>query len=148
MKENIKILHQSEDSVAFCVKTNDHVMLISWGWFVYWMMPSADTDFSNSRFSHIVVFLVEAFYIRFPRYSLFCPTMRISNLVSSHTSILLPTSYLIFTESEPSKRVRGYKTLFVLNSVEQEMCPANKSQITNICKLFLAKHSWAWIFLC
>ena len=30
---------------------------------------------------------------------------------------------------------------FVLNSAEHELCPADKSQITNNCKIFLAKHS-------
>ena len=43
---------------------------------------------------------------------------------------------------------RGYKTFFMLNSAEHEIFPANKSQITNNCKFFLAKHSWAWKFLC
>ena len=36
---------------------------------------------------------------------------------------------------------QGYKTFFMLNSVEHEICLANKSQITNNCKLFLAEHS-------
>ena len=31
---------------------------------------------------------------------------------------------------------------------EHEFCPTNKSQITNNIKFFLAKHSWAWKFLC
>ena len=31
--------------------------------------------------------------------------------------------------------------LFMLNSPEHENCPANKSQITNNWKFFLAKHS-------
>ena len=34
----------------------------------------------------------------------------------------------------------------MLNSAEHEICPANKSQITNNCKFFLAKYSWAWKF--
>ena len=34
---------------------------------------------------------------------------------------------------------RGYKTFFMLNSDEHEMFPANKSQITHNCELFLAK---------
>ena len=34
---------------------------------------------------------------------------------------------------------RGYKTSFMLDSAEHENCPANKSQITNNCKFFLAK---------
>ena len=34
----------------------------------------------------------------------------------------------------------------MLNLAEHEICPANKSQITNKCKFFLAKHSWAWTF--
>ena len=32
---------------------------------------------------------------------------------------------------------QGYKTLFVLNSAEHEICPANKSKITNNCNYFL-----------
>ena len=36
---------------------------------------------------------------------------------------------------------RGYKTFFMLNSAEHEICPANKSQITDNCKFFGAKHS-------
>ena len=43
---------------------------------------------------------------------------------------------------------QGYKTFFMLNSAEHEIFHANKSQITNNCKFFLAKHSWAWKFLC
>ena len=31
----------------------------------------------------------------------------------------------------------------MLNSAEHEICPVNKSQITNICKFFPAKHSQA-----
>ena len=38
-------------------------------------------------------------------------------------------------------RPRGYKTFFMLNLAEHEICPANISQITNNCKFFLAKHS-------
>ena len=41
-----------------------------------------------------------------------------------------------------------YKTFFMLNSAEHDIFPANESQITNNCKFFLAKHSWAWKFLC
>ena len=36
---------------------------------------------------------------------------------------------------------RGYKTCFMLNSAEHEICFANKSQITNNGKFFHAKHS-------
>ena len=39
-------------------------------------------------------------------------------------------------------RPQGYNFFFMLNSTEHEICRANKSQITNNCKLFLAKHSW------
>ena len=35
----------------------------------------------------------------------------------------------------------GYKTFFMLNSAEHEVCQASKSQISNICKFFLAKQS-------
>ena len=38
-------------------------------------------------------------------------------------------------------RARGYKTFFMLNSAEHEICPANISQITDNCKFFLAKQS-------
>ena len=34
-------------------------------------------------------------------------------------------------------RPRDYKTFFMLNSAEHEYFHANKSQITNSCKLFL-----------
>ena len=40
----------------------------------------------------------------------------------------------------------GYKTSFMLNSAEHEICPANKSQIITNCKFFLAKHSGGWKF--
>ena len=33
---------------------------------------------------------------------------------------------------------QGYKTFFMLNSAEHEICPLNKSQITNNSKFFLA----------
>ena len=32
---------------------------------------------------------------------------------------------------------RGYKTIFMLNSAEHEICPANKDQITDNCNFFL-----------
>ena len=40
-----------------------------------------------------------------------------------------------------ANRPRGYKTFFMLDSAEHEICPANKSQITNNCKFFFAQHS-------
>ena len=40
---------------------------------------------------------------------------------------------------------RGYKTFFMLNSAEHEICPANKSQITNNYIFFLAKCSLATV---
>ena len=43
---------------------------------------------------------------------------------------------------------RGYKTFFVLNSAEHELCPVDKSQITNNWKFCFSKHSWAWNFPC
>ena len=43
---------------------------------------------------------------------------------------------------------RSNKTFFMLNSAEHEIFHANKSQITNNAKFFLAKHNWAWKFLC
>ena len=33
---------------------------------------------------------------------------------------------------------QGYKTFFMFNSAEHEICPANKSKITNDCKFFFA----------
>ena len=45
------------------------------------------------------------------------------------------------TTVENGIRPRGYKTFFMLNSAEHEICPANKSQITDNCKFFLAKHN-------
>ena len=38
-------------------------------------------------------------------------------------------------------RPRGYKKIFMLNSAEHEICPANKSQITNNGKFFHSKLS-------
>ena len=38
-------------------------------------------------------------------------------------------------------RPRGYKTFFMLNSAEHEICPNNKSQITNNCTLLSMKIS-------
>ena len=34
---------------------------------------------------------------------------------------------------------QDYKKIFMLNSTEPEICPANQSQITNNCKFSLAK---------
>ena len=36
---------------------------------------------------------------------------------------------------------RGYNFFFMLSSAEHGISPVNKSQITNNCKFFLAKHS-------
>ena len=49
----------------------------------------------------------------------------------------------LFKVKGVQKLDRGYKTFFMLNSAEHEIVHANKSQITNNCKFFLAKHSWA-----
>ena len=35
---------------------------------------------------------------------------------------------------------RGYKTFFMLNSAEHEICPADKYQITKQCNFFLVKN--------
>ena len=40
------------------------------------------------------------------------------------------------------------KLFFMLNSAEHEIFHAYKSQIANNAKFFIAKHSWAWKFLC
>ena len=42
-----------------------------------------------------------------------------------------------------SPRPGGYKTFLMLNSAEHENVPVIKSQITNNCTVFLAKHSLA-----
>ena len=63
---------------------------------------------------------------------------------SAHWTAKSPRFPLADSEDWP----RGYKTFFILNSAEHEICPANEIQITNICKFFLAKHSWAWKCLC
>ena len=52
------------------------------------------------------------------------------------------------TNCAMNTRPWGYKTFFMLNSAEHEIFQTNKSQITNNCKFFLAKHCWAWNFLC
>ena len=51
-------------------------------------------------------------------------------------------------ETAPDPGPWGYKTFFTLNSAKHEIFPTIKSQITNNCKFFPAKHSWAWKFLC
>ena len=58
------------------------------------------------------------------------------------------TAFSIMLHERPAKtqiRPRGYKHYFMPNSAEHEICHENKSQITNNCKFFLAKHfmlSW------
>ena len=47
----------------------------------------------------------------------------------------------LVTKVEQATWPRGYKTFFMLNSTEHKICPANKSQITNNAKFFLAKHN-------
>ena len=42
----------------------------------------------------------------------------------------------------------GYKTFFMLNSAENEICSAYKQLNTNNLNFFLAKQSWAWNFSC
>ena len=37
---------------------------------------------------------------------------------------------------------------FKFNSGDYGICPANKSQISDNGNFFLAKHSWAWSFIC
>ena len=48
---------------------------------------------------------------------------------------------MILSGTARSSLPRGYKTSFMLNSAEHEICPANYSQNTNKCIFFLAKHS-------
>ena len=45
-------------------------------------------------------------------------------------------------------RPRGFKTFFMPDSSEHDICQANKSQITYNSKFFLAKHNWIWKCLC
>ena len=55
--------------------------------------------------------------------------------------------FLVLSKSELQStgprltRPRGYKTFFMLKSAEHEIIHANKSQITNNAKFFLAKYS-------
>ena len=44
--------------------------------------------------------------------------------------------YPVYLDSQAWPR---FIKLFMLNSAKHEICPANKSQITNNCKFFLAK---------
>ena len=59
------------------------------------------------------------------------------NLIKTQHSTVFDNSVVGQRRAWP----RGYKILLVLNSAEHEICPANKSRITNNCKFFLAKHS-------
>ena len=45
-------------------------------------------------------------------------------------------------------RARGYKTFFVLNSAENEICSAYEKINTNNLNFFPAKQSLAWNFSC
>ena len=45
------------------------------------------------------------------------------------------------TRRKKKNRPQGYKTFFMLDSAEHEICPANKTQITINCKFFLAKQA-------
>ena len=42
----------------------------------------------------------------------------------------------------------GYKTFFMLNSAENEICSTYKKLNTNNLNFFPAKQSWAWNFSC
>ena len=44
-------------------------------------------------------------------------------------------------ECKQTNRPQGYKTFFMLNSVKHGIFHANKSQIINNAKFFLAKHN-------
>ena len=85
---------------------------------------------------------------------LFANIMQIFQLLKISYACILPRSaelQLTITKLDRKvweNRARGYKTFFMLNSAEHEICPANKSHITNNCKFFLSEHSWAWNFLC
>ena len=59
----------------------------------------------------------------------------------SECPALDPSQYLMMSANRNQIRPRGYKTFFMLNSTEHEICLANKSLITNNCKFFLVKHS-------
>ena len=62
--------------------------------------------------------------------------------------VLQPVNTIKVILSQLAIRPRGYKTFFMLNSAEHEIFPVNKSQVTNNCKFFLAKHSWEWKIFC
>ena len=63
-------------------------------------------------------------------------------------NFLMRTTKTLISLCELAGRPRGYNFFFMLNSTEHEILPADKSQITNNCKFFLAKHSLAWKFFC
>ena len=44
----------------------------------------------------------------------------------------------LHADNEDWSDPRGYKTVFMFNSAEHEICPADKSQITNTSKVFVA----------
>ena len=75
---------------------------------------------------------------KLPKYPLLkvLPSMLRHLTLESHSSAGKVYQYKYFSYTRP----RGYKTFFMLNSAEHEICPVNKSQITNNCKFFLAKH--------
>ena len=60
----------------------------------------------------------------------------------------LEYSYSESRELLPRTGPRGYKTFFMLNSAENEICSTYKKLNTNNFNFFPAKQSWAWIFSC
>ena len=69
----------------------------------------------------------------------FVPVFDVGNLLSSCNGEMHTRSGQ--TNLQNRSRVVSTKTFFMLNSAEHEIRPANKSQITNTCNFFLAKHS-------
>ena len=63
------------------------------------------------------------------------------NINNSWLRSVLSRATSLMTKRKKKNRPQGYKTFFMLDSAEHEICPANKSQITINCKFFLAKQA-------
>ena len=75
-----------------------------------------------------------------------CESLLVANQKVNQEVRSYATAHLCVQTAKVLTWLRGYKTFFMLNSAKHEICLANKSQITNNCKVFLAIHRWAWKF--
>ena len=64
-----------------------------------------------------------------------------SNAMKVYCLLVFRNNALISRSVKNVPCLEVIKLFSILNSTEHEICPANKSQITNNCKFFLAKHS-------